>query len=838
MKRFFTFFVAIAVAWCCSCVMAQTVTTSPKTIYQNSAPVVITFNAAGSPLAGLTASSPIYAHTGVILKGESEWKYAPKWLDNAAKYKLDYVSADVWTLTISDIAGYYGLKTGEEVKELAFVFRNATGNKQTSNILIPVYAAGETPVVYNEAVAKDYPGGVPQMGPVRTSDGKTLFCLAAPDKNKVNLVGSWNNYRPEEETWYQDYNNARYFWWNVGELAENTDYMYYFVVEETLRVGDPYARLVLDPNNDKYIPASVYPDMPAYPIDNVSETMVAVYNTNQDTYDWKVKNFRGVEAEQLVIYELLIRDFTGTEGAANGNGTVQGVIDKLPYLKSLGINAIELLPIMEFDGNLSWGYNPNFYFAPDKAYGSPDAYRRLIDEAHQAGIAVILDIVFNQTAGQHPWYKMYSPAKNPFYNASAPHSYSVLNDWKQENPLVQQQFKDVLKYWMTAYNVDGFRFDLVKGLGDDSSYGATYNASANTWSGVTEAKTNAYNATRVARMKELHAAMKEVNPNAYFINENLAGAKEENEMAEDGELNWANVNNASCQFAMGWAQDCNMNRFYAPDDSRNIGSTVSYAESHDEERMAYKINKYGAAGVKGNMAMSMRRLGSVAAIMLMAPGAHMIWQFQEFGADQTTKSSDGGNDTGNKTVVWNYLNDADRAALKETYAKLNGIRANSPELFSNSSEAVMNCKTTSSSWTSPFNIKLTNGASELYCVVNPAVSGESAIEVPFANSPSSYNLVLSSYGVTPSLSGNKVTLPAGAFAIFGTTDVSGIDNVIAGGASKVSVLGGVGEIVVMGDYETLEIYTLSGARMDRADNLQSGVYVVVADGTPVKVLVR
>ncbi len=221
MKRFFTFFVAIAVAWCCSCVMAQTVTTSPKTIYQNSAPVVITFNAAGSPLAGLTASSPIYAHTGVILKGESEWKYAPKWLDNAAKYKLDYVSADVWTLTISDIAGYYGLKTGEEVKELAFVFRNATGNKQTSNILIPVYAAGETPVVYNEAVAKDYPGGVPQMGPVRTSDGKTLFCLAAPDKNKVNLVGSWNNYRPEEETWYQDYNNARYFWWNVGELAHD-----------------------------------------------------------------------------------------------------------------------------------------------------------------------------------------------------------------------------------------------------------------------------------------------------------------------------------------------------------------------------------------------------------------------------------------------------------------------------------------------------------------------------------------------------------------------------------------------------------------------------------------
>lgn len=250
---------------------------------------------------------------------------------------------------------------------------------------------------------------------------------------------------------------------------------------------------------------------------------------------------------------------------------------------------------------------------------------------------MILDVVFNQTAGLHPWWMMYSPSQNPFYNASAPHSYSVLNDWKQENPIVQQQFKDVLKYWLTAYNVDGFRFDLVKGLGNDNSYGASYDVSKNTWSGVTETKTNAYNSSRVARMKELHAAMKEVNPDAYFINENLAGAEEENDMAADGELNWANINYASCQFAMGFASECDLNRFYAPDDSRTIGSTVSYAESHDEERMAFKIEKYGASGIKGNISASMRRLGSVAAMMLMSPGAHMIWQFQEFGADQTTK---------------------------------------------------------------------------------------------------------------------------------------------------------------------------------------------------------
>ena len=149
---------------------------------------------------------------------------------------------------------------------------------------------------------------------------------------------------------------------------------------------------------------------------------------------------------------------------------------------------------------------------------------------------------------------MYRVAKNPFYNGTAPHAYSVLNDWNQDNPLVQQQWHDALAHRVTAYKVDGFRFDLVKGLGNNDSYKATYNPASNTWTGVTDAKTNAYNATRVARMKALHDAMRKVR--------------------------------------------------------------------HDEERIAYKQSKFGAKGVKGDLEMSMRRLGSVAAQMLMSPGAH------------------------------------------------------------------------------------------------------------------------------------------------------------------------------------------------------------------------
>ncbi|MDE6668514.1 MAG: hypothetical protein K2K26_02385, partial [Muribaculaceae bacterium] len=140
--------------------------------------------------------------------------------------------------------------------------------------------------------------------------------------------------------------------------------------------------------------------------------------------------------------------------------------------------------------------------------------------------------------------------------------------------------------------------------------------------------------------------MREVDPTAYFINENLAGAKEENDMAADGELNWANINNAGCQFAMGYSSESDMSRFYAPmDDNRLWGSTVSYLESHDEQRLAYKQDQWGVAGVKGDRKTSMQRLGSAAAQMFMAPGAHMIWQFSEMGNAQNTKDDNNGNNT-------------------------------------------------------------------------------------------------------------------------------------------------------------------------------------------------
>lgn len=917
--------------------VAQIVTTQPAIVQVDSKNIVITYHAdqGNKGLQGLTSATPVYAHTGVITSESAnlgDWKHAPTWLDNSAKYKMTYAGANTWTLTIPSIDTYYNISAGEVVEKLMFVFRTATGSQegktaQGGDIAVPVYPAGfqtvlstnldgqvisgddavkftvnttasaniklyvkgqqsspiatanasttltgsktfsavgsyeiiaeatptaggatvstsTTVVKLGTSVRQNYPGGVPKMGVVNNADGSVTFCIAAPGKESVVLVPSWLDYQvvADCQMKYQDYQGYRYFWTTVSGLTPSTDYFYYYLVDGTKAVGDPYAHLILDPWSDKYIPSDVFPNLPAYPVGLVPEGLpLAVYNSASDQYDWQVTDFKAPEKSQLIVYELLIRDFTGTEGEAQGNGTIEGVLGKLDYLKSLGINAIELLPIMEFNGNNSWGYNTNFYFAPDKAYGTPNDYRRLIDECHRRGIAVILDIVFNQSDGLHPWYQMYPIAENPFYNASAPHAYSVLNDWKQEMPLVEQQWIDALQYWLSAFKVDGFRFDLVKGLGDSNSYGATYTAATNSWSGVTDNGTNAYNQSRIDRMIRLHAAMKEVNPNAYFINEDLAGSQEENKMAVDGQMNWSNINGPSIAFSTGVAANANLNLFYAPlNGPRYWGSTVSYMESHDEERVVYAVNNETSTNtnIKGNQELILRRVGTVAAQMLMTPGPHMLWQFQEFGADQTTKN-DSGNDTSPKTVVWSYLDNQYNEGLMQTYSALNAIRHANPQMFADSIKTDISLDYVGNTVES---LVLTNGNSQLVLLVNPNPRNRASnMAFPAAadKAATSYHLLAASYGQNPTITDAKtVSMLGNTFAVFGTDDLTDIDQLNDDNTSgPIVYVDSDRNIVIKGQYKSVTIVDAMGRQVG-GRNLSPGFYLVKVDGLAKKLLIK
>lgn len=918
------------------------VTSEPTPLMDNSENIVIFFHAdqGNKGLAGQPASAQIYAHTGVITNkstSDKDWKYAPSWGDNAPKYKMEYVSPNLWKLNIGTINAYYGITDPTVVvKKLAFVFRTADKSQEgkgpgNSDIFLNVYQTGAhieltstlqspfAPVgedvtltaaatmagkieifqgdevvasvenattlthkfqmpsddqsfsarlttTSGETASSDairvfplipstqatYPGGVPKMGAYWYPEGTTMvpddhgsiiFCIAAPGKQSVSVVGSWTDYEVPQLMNYQDYQGQRYFWYILNSHPRvnwQQPQYYYFYVDGQYKVGDPYARLVLDPWNDKYIPESVYPNLPPYPYDKVNDVTIAVLpayqNPGYNTYDWKVKDFKGASKDDLRIYELLFRDFTGTEGAANGNGTVRAAIDKIPYLKSLGINAVELLPINEFNGNISWGYNPNYYFAPDKAYGTPDDYKEFIDRCHQEGIAVILDVVFNQADWQHPWYQMYEVGQNPFFNATAPHAYSVLNDWNQGNPLVQKQWDDMLTYWLTEYKVDGFRFDLVKGLGDNSSYPNSGDSG-----------TNQFNQSRIDRMHRLQQVIEKVNPNAYFINENLAGAQEENAMAAFGQLNWANINNAGCQYAMGYSSDSNLGRMYAPYDSRTWGSTVSYLESHDEQRLAYKQNQWGVSGVKGNLTVSMQRLGSCAAQMIMAPGSHMIWMFSEMGNDQNTKDNTGGNNTDPKIVNWDAMYVPQRADLISTYRSLHSIRQQTPELFAQSASFESKCN--ASDWARGRYMISRAGEKELYTVLNPNVSGSLAVSVPFTFKDNSrYRVVLQSAGseVSFDAAAGVVNVPANCFVVIGTEDYSsGIDTIDADSASSAdSVYATAGGIVIISDSDAA-VYTAGGALVATSQGagrrelrVAPGLYIVRTATKALKLVVR
>lgn len=656
---------------------------------------------------------------------------------------------------------------------------------------------------------KNYPGGVPKMGPVANADGSVTFCLAAPEKSGVIIVGSWNDLEVSDEytMYYQDYQGFRYFWITIPDIDPTQKYLYYFLVDGTIRVADPYAKLILDPNNDRYISSSVFPDLPPYPTASIpaNNLCLAIYQGNINDYDWTDDNFKIPAKSDLIIYELLLRDFTGTEGKASGNGTLKKAMEKLPYLKYLGVNCIELLPINEFEGNNSWGYNPNFYFAPDKAYGTPDDYKDFINACHENGIAVVLDMVFNQTDWQHPWYKMYEVGSNPFYNPDAPHAYSVLNDMNQGYPLIKQQEYDAVQYWLSEYHVDGFRFDLVKGLGDNDSYSSNSSAA-----------TEAYNKSRIENMHNIQLAMEKVKPGAIFINENLAGAQEENAMAAYGQLNWANVNYAGKQYAIGTNSGASLARMLATSDSRTWGSTVSYLESHDEQRLAYEQNQYGVAGVKGNLEVSMRRLSSAAAQMIMAPGAHMIWMFSELGNDENTKSASG-NLTGPKKVLWSYYDVPDRRGLYQSYAELINLRLSNPELFAENAGYSISF----AGWTLGRYFHSSVGGKELHLLINPQVDKELTMKCSFnSTNQNDYMIASKSYETNPtfSVADGTVTIPANSYVVITNSKVvNGVDEI----TSDVAGSEPVGS----------EWYTLTGTKVTNPDK---GIYIQVvkyADGT-------
>jgi 1,4-alpha-glucan branching enzyme len=509
---------------------------------------------------------------------------------------------------------------------------------------------------------------------------EATLVLYAPGKTRVSVIGEFAGSNWMEQTQYlmNRTPDGNYWWLKITGLTPGTEYAYQYLVEGALKIADPYAEKILDPynNNDQDIPASTYPGLKPYPTGSTTG-IVSVLQTNAPAYTWVNNNFARPDKRNLFIYELLVRDFVATHDWKT-------IRDTLTYLKRLGVNAIEIMPFNEFEGNNSWGYNPDFYFAPDKYYGPKNTLKEFVDACHSNGIAVVMDIALNHSFGLSPLVQLYwdpvnnrPAANNPWFNPVPKHAFNVGYDMNHESAATQYYFSRIVEHWLQEYRLDGFRFDLSKGFTQTQTCdGSGNNCNVGGWS--------AYDASRVAIWKRYYDTVQLKSPGAYAILEHFAADNEEIELSNYGMLLWGNMNYNFNEASMGFVNTSDISRGLYSVRGWNKPYLVTYMESHDEERMAFKNisfgNSSGIYNIKDTTTSLLRNAMSAAFLMSM-PGPKMIWQFGELGYDYPINYCENGTVNNNcrldkKPIRWDYKLQARRQKLFDTYSNLAKLRSN------------------------------------------------------------------------------------------------------------------------------------------------------------------
>ena len=532
---------------------------------------------------------------------------------------------------------------------------------------------------------------------------KATLVVDAPGKDFVYVAGSFNNYQPTANFAMKKDPASGKFWLELTGLTPGVNYNYqYWVVDMTpiagspalVKTADPYSTLVLSPFDDPYIPASTYPNLPVYPAGQERE--VTVLKTGETPYNWQVTNFNKPKKEDLIVYEVLIRDFDQSR-------SFQGLIDRINYFKNLKVNAIQLMPVMEFEGNESWGYNTSYHMALDKFYGPKEKMKEFVDLCHQNGIAVILDIALNHAFGRNAMNRMWmndpdgdgwgGPASDsPYFNMVATHSYSVGSDFNHQQSRTQNYTKRVVKQWIEEFKIDGFRWDLTKGF--------TQNATGS------EANTNAYQQDRVDVLKNYADYSWSLDPTHYAIFEHLGADNEEKEWANyrlsetpsKGVMMWSEMTYAYTQLIEGFASGADIYRIGSDAHSGFLGKRVmGYPESHDKERLMYSAMTYGNSGGTaspfGNLNNALGRMSAIGATSLLIPGPKMIWHFAALGMQNSIYDCNNGtvntesdptpgdcklNTKPQPQWTGNWLGVTERAKIYNDWAKMNFLKITEP----------------------------------------------------------------------------------------------------------------------------------------------------------------
>jgi 1,4-alpha-glucan branching enzyme len=601
------------------------------------------------------------------------------------------------------------------------------------------------------------PSGVSEGINYLPGDTSAVLVLYAPQKNKIIVVGDFNNWTQSPSYQMNETPDSNYFWIQISGLTPQTEYAYQYVIDDTIIVADYNTEKVLDKNVDPTISSLTYPDLKPFPA-GANGTLAGIIETGKPQYNWQVTNFQRPPQSNLRIYELWLEDFLST-------GNWQTLADTLHYLKSLGINAVEVMPFNNFEGAVSWGYNPNFYFAPDKVYGTETALKEFIDACHQQGIAVIMDMVLNHSFGSSPMVAMYwnskdgIPAVNsPWFVQHYTHDYSVGYQFNNSSPATEHFRERVIEYWLKNYHIDGYRFDLATGftkINSCNSNGTSCND--NLW--------ESYDTTRINIWNQLYSVCQATSPGSYCILEMFSVNQERAVYASENMMVWNNMSYNYQQSTMGYSTGWDLSGSTAAATGVAQNGLLNYQESHDEERLMYKNEQYGNSSGSYNIkdtATGLARNELAAAFWAMIPGPKMMWQFGELGYDYSVNTCYNGtvNDSCRldlKPVRWDYLQSIARKHLHDIYAALFRLNDSFPSLAASSN--------VSYSLSNAFRSIVVNGTGLSVTVVGNFDVIPSTDVVTFPTAGTWYNY-LGTDSITTSGGPQSITLNPGEYKVY------------------------------------------------------------------------
>ena len=514
---------------------------------------------------------------------------------------------------------------------------------------ILIYIDGNEYLAFNkdqvEVIEEIVPGFL-EFGP-QQNDGLMYVSIMVPHHQFVQI--KINNINDEEDksifTLKKDPNLSN-VWWTELELP-NGIYDYEYVLPNGATFPDPLSRMVR--NNKTRIEIG------------------AGGVTTADDYNWISANYLKPTLDTLVIYELHVDDFSA---AGNGAGTFQHVLEKLDYLKSLGINAIELMPISEFPGNHSWGYDPQIISAINDSYGTPEQFKYFVDQCHNRGIAVILDIIWNHIRSSSPLWQMQPDYDlNPYIKHheemnpnEAPESWGML-DIDHFNMNTIEYINKVHRIWVDEYKIDGFRFDAAAHLGwsvsqpDLGIYG---------WSNALYD----YDST-------VYQIAEHLPSNISLIENTNFSAGWHDSFHDRLKIDSHNQYNSTMDIMrqiIGLHEYTNWGTPYS-----NFTQAVKYMISHDEQSLIQEMVEFD----NFTMQQALERDKFYSTILFTSNGIPMLWQGQEFGfksgwTDQNQNGNWDEEKLSYRPIDWNVLETENGQSHFEHYKKLIYLRKNNP----------------------------------------------------------------------------------------------------------------------------------------------------------------